>query len=578
MIKLVTSRLTPAEIGKENTTFRIPLYQRPYAWDSAQVTQLLDDLHKADDASDYHIGILSVAKTSDGESRMDLIDGQQRITTLMLIGKAASSYFGEWENFNTPDRLHLYGRKEDQAFLVGGKEDGCNRRMLDAFGTAKEYFDKLKNIDARKKFSEYIYRHAAFFLSEVPEQYTLLDKNQQFVRMNNRGKQLEKHEILKVKLLSKIKNSELKDQAFSDWNEMVDLLTGISKENQNDQSSLESILALPGNGRVDLSKEPLYSSIVSVPEFLLIALARFVKNTSQNTSQNTDKLIEEFETLKGEDDICAFMVTLKKQAQLLKDFFIFISKDGNYELGPLLKKDDEEMFDFGSDEIKTKRRLISLQSFLHVSTEPHHWLIPAFDWSSGQNKNINAEKFISTLEIIDNKLIQETRILSSVSNPEEMTYRNVSHYWFYRLDYELLKLHLNSDSFWSAVQDEAKDLLNEFRFRRCGSIEHINPQTLADGTKNLIPVNCFGNLALISNSRNSKFSNNPPEGKKKMILQSESKYTESLKMLHYLWCNPGSHNESDLIQKESEVMYKILNEAISASKLPDLATRPKNHP
>jgi len=64
--------LNPSRIA--TTKFRIPLYQRPYAWSTSQVEQLLNDLHKAylgNQNSDYHIGILSVAATQDDKECFD---------------------------------------------------------------------------------------------------------------------------------------------------------------------------------------------------------------------------------------------------------------------------------------------------------------------------------------------------------------------------------------------------------------------------------------------------------------------------------------------------------------------------
>ncbi len=62
--------------------FRIPPYQRPYAWTSDQVDDLWDDL-VANLGSGHFLG--SVVLSSEDESRPQVIDGQQRLTTLMLL-------------------------------------------------------------------------------------------------------------------------------------------------------------------------------------------------------------------------------------------------------------------------------------------------------------------------------------------------------------------------------------------------------------------------------------------------------------------------------------------------------------
>lgn len=64
--------------------FRIPHYQRPYAWEREHVTALITDLIDAQDAlPDYFLGSLVLVSSHDGYH--DVIDGQQRLTTLTLL-------------------------------------------------------------------------------------------------------------------------------------------------------------------------------------------------------------------------------------------------------------------------------------------------------------------------------------------------------------------------------------------------------------------------------------------------------------------------------------------------------------
>lgn len=72
------------------TTIVVPVYQRQYRWDIGGCEQLLGDIRSvsaADDAHTHFLGsILSTASTADADdAQLVLIDGQQRITTLMLL-------------------------------------------------------------------------------------------------------------------------------------------------------------------------------------------------------------------------------------------------------------------------------------------------------------------------------------------------------------------------------------------------------------------------------------------------------------------------------------------------------------
>src|SRR4051812_40616610 len=67
--------------------FRIPDYQRPYAWEREQATQLLEDLVEALDRGGdepYFLGSIVLVKHK-GVSDAEVIDGQQRLTTLTIL-------------------------------------------------------------------------------------------------------------------------------------------------------------------------------------------------------------------------------------------------------------------------------------------------------------------------------------------------------------------------------------------------------------------------------------------------------------------------------------------------------------
>ncbi|MFF3878986.1 DUF262 domain-containing protein [Streptomyces sp. NPDC001978] len=67
--------------------FRIPDYQRPYAWETEQATQLLIDLEEALERGNdepYFLGSIVLVKAN-RNAHADVIDGQQRLTTLTIL-------------------------------------------------------------------------------------------------------------------------------------------------------------------------------------------------------------------------------------------------------------------------------------------------------------------------------------------------------------------------------------------------------------------------------------------------------------------------------------------------------------
>lgn len=76
-----------SEVLDSSYEFHIPEYQRPYAWDEQNALQLLDDLKEAlerDTDEPYFLGSIVLVKDQ-GVPKCDVIDGQQRLTTLSLL-------------------------------------------------------------------------------------------------------------------------------------------------------------------------------------------------------------------------------------------------------------------------------------------------------------------------------------------------------------------------------------------------------------------------------------------------------------------------------------------------------------
>src|SRR5574344_2131999 len=72
-------------LSRENRD--IPEYQRPYKWSLKNVNQLIDDILRFKNKEAYRLGTVVVHKNSKNNT-LDIVDGQQRITTLILLIKA----------------------------------------------------------------------------------------------------------------------------------------------------------------------------------------------------------------------------------------------------------------------------------------------------------------------------------------------------------------------------------------------------------------------------------------------------------------------------------------------------------
>ncbi|MDE6556430.1 MAG: DUF262 domain-containing protein, partial [Duncaniella sp.] len=96
------SRLEPKSIADLKTyRFRIPSYQRGYRWEKLHVEQLLDDIAESKPDAPYYLQPVVVAPADpaliatlpqEEQFDYDLIDGQQRLTTLYIILTALSHF------------------------------------------------------------------------------------------------------------------------------------------------------------------------------------------------------------------------------------------------------------------------------------------------------------------------------------------------------------------------------------------------------------------------------------------------------------------------------------------------------
>lgn len=88
-------QLTTKKIGDIKGRFIVPDYQRGYRWTTREVERLLRDIPtvmSTDGKNDYCLQPLVVRRLSCGENQFELIDGQQRLTTLYIILKSIEAY------------------------------------------------------------------------------------------------------------------------------------------------------------------------------------------------------------------------------------------------------------------------------------------------------------------------------------------------------------------------------------------------------------------------------------------------------------------------------------------------------
>ncbi len=245
------------ELFSDGSIYSIPIYQRDYAWGFDEVQQLITDIDTISDQSDdykYYIGTLVTYKREE-DGKYEVIDGQQRLTTLYILfcnlvkkkkeyitvineGTDDEEYplgFDCRENSNICLKVLCNPTDEDNKDTIDFKS-----RIIDNANSISKIFEKKDDVfvDEFLKKLEKVY----IFRVEVPRH---TDMNHYFEIMNTRGEQLEHTDIIKARLMAPLDRED--HNIFSQiWNACSDMghyvQIGISDEKKNREKSLRNII------------------------------------------------------------------------------------------------------------------------------------------------------------------------------------------------------------------------------------------------------------------------------------------------------------------------------------------------
>ena len=197
--------------GKED--YKIPLYQRNYDWGEKETLQLLDDIAdyaaKRKQNQNYYIGTLVVYNR---DNYYEILDGQQRMTTLSILLCAVKNS----KRLNPDDEYGWY-KRVNLSYIHRDKADETLNRLYkgevlndDPIQSMVRAYHLIQDSLTQKcsergigvsSFMNYLLRNVKILRVSVPKDTNL---NHFFEIMNSRGEQLEKHEIVKAKLMDKL--------------------------------------------------------------------------------------------------------------------------------------------------------------------------------------------------------------------------------------------------------------------------------------------------------------------------------------------------------------------------------------
>ena len=201
--------------------FYIPTYQRGYRWDTQQVTDLLEDVYEfkgkanTQNGEFYCLQPIIVKKREDG--RYDVIDGQQRLTTIMIIQKYLEKRTYSIEYATRPGSSDFLANIAEYA-EDEEKDEDANKNidyyfMTNAYLTVKDWFEEM--IEANDEyslpdeFSTYLLKYCKVIWYEVDDG---ANAESIFTRLNIGKIPLTNAELIKALFLRKSNYEEAKEK------------------------------------------------------------------------------------------------------------------------------------------------------------------------------------------------------------------------------------------------------------------------------------------------------------------------------------------------------------------------------
>ena len=553
--KISGSEYPLAKIFSSEFEYIIPSYQRPYAWTVDQASELFDDLYdfyQSEQDEGYFLGSIVLIK-QEGAPRAEVIDGQQRLTTLtILLSALASKTEGEdratlckyivepgnrFEGLEAKPRLTL--RERDRDFFAGYVQTLKFEELL-ALGSQSIENEAQKNIQLNSKLllerldsrfganNEGLQRFVAFLLQRcflvavsTPSQQSAF---RVFSVMNNRGLDLQPTDIIKADVIGKIRD---KDQA--PYNERwEDLEVELGRSGFND---------LFAYVRMIFAKEKAKRALLE--EFRMHVLPN-VKKPESLIVDILEPYGEALDTLRNAN------YRSERDAQEINNYLRWLGRIDNSDWIPpsmmflAQKKNDAAYIHWFFE------RMERLAAYLHVCAK---------------NVNERIERYSKVVQQLERSHSLTTPVMSiELTNDEKQEFlkrldEDIYHLTARRRNYLILRL----DSFIAdgAASYDANLL----------TIEHVLPQTVSDSSEwaaiwplvdaRKLWVHRLANLVPLNKRRNSAAQNYDFETKKSAYFSGRkgvSSYAITTQVLTENAWTP------DVVEKRQEKLLGILSE------------------
>lgn len=530
-----------AKIFSSDFDYVIPSYQRPYAWTPLQAGELLSDLHdfycKEDEDDTYFLGSIVLIK-DEGKPHAEVIDGQQRLTTLTIllatlthratgqIRDAFHRYLGEpgnvLEGLAQKPRLTL--RERDRAFFKRYIQDVALDELM-ALDPAQLENESQRNIQANARL--FLQRLDAAFGSDAQAltQFggflvqrcflvAVCTPSQQsafrvFSVLNSRGLDLLPTDIIKSDVIGKV-SPAVRDQYNDIWEEL-EVDTG-----------RDGFAEVFGHIRMIYAKDKARRALLE--EF-------------------RDRVIDK---VPSAEDLVSKVIEPYTQAYLMAKHAQYVSTSNAAEVNALLK---------WLNRIDNSDWLPSAMRFLaeHESNAQYvHWFLTRL------------ERLAACMHVcgydVNSRIERYAKVLAALETPHSMT-QPVSAVELREHEKTTFLTHLQGEVYLMTARRRNYLILRLDAFLADGAatydpsiltIEHVLPQTVAkdsawaaqwpDASDQLRWLHRLANLVPLNQRRNSQAQNHDFERKKKAYFggkQGVSSYVLTTQVLNTATWTPN---------------------------------------
>lgn len=596
-MNIVPNKLTLSQLFVNTIEqFVVPTYQRRYSWRFPQVAALFEDINLLKN-NDGHLFGMIILHTGGGYNgtfmQPELVDGQQRMTSLTLLLKSLQNAFNKFDRKEKVRDIEkmltcsggknklLLGELDNLDYEIimknGDYSEIKNQNLLNAVYHFDQFLNELNEDELDVFFNKLINVAIIIRLDVTMAQ----DAYKLFETINNRGLKLSATDIIKNFLLghaSKINDDKTLEDVKKIWSNIITDLDGLSEDDFFRQYMC-SILKrkITQSSLITEFKSHYFENVLDTE---LLGEYEIYINEEEDED---DELLEKNDDIIDEiiKDLNSENEELKEERISITDFLKKVRKSSKiYRLINYAKFEDTRI----------NRRIINLQRIL--AKPSYIFLMHFLDRDYSINTKIEVLKIIEILmlrrHVCEYRTSENDMIFSHLmealdeENEEELIIKVKSLIFNHcPIDNEF-EDKLPSHDFKGKLVDRARYVLEQLEYEINGNtnetsinasnevhIEHIIPQTIYTKkskeifgdwvaylgervkTNHKKYVNRIGNLTLLSAPLNIQASNNPFARKKKSYKSSSLKITNEL-------AKKNDFKFSHLEQRSKEITKKAL--------------------